>query len=310
MKLRIILSLILALVVMFYSHQLSLRRSSLLVIQSGDVRIEHLTVVNKIGPGDVKIEAKITTPQPYEDYAIKLFYKIDDGVYKSVDFVPLEGDSTSKFIVHISEKGELTSGQLVQKTESTLRFVANIPTQEKGKRAYYYIMVEDEQGNKVTLPDKIETIDPPFMLKFKGEVPLVVIIAHVFGMTAGLFFTFLAFFFAIDTLLGKDVLKRLGFSIFFSAISVFVGGMLVGGMVTHYTFGGYWEGVPIGWDITDNKTLIIFLYWLIMLFLMKGTIFKKDEKLNLLKPKSLATFTLIGVILTILLYLVPHSIRL
>jgi hypothetical protein len=68
--------------------------------------------------------------------------------------------------------------------------------------------------------------------------------------------------------------------------------------------------VPIGWDITDNKTLVILLYWLIMLFLMKGTIFEKDERLNLLKPKSLATFTLLGVILTILLYLVPHSIRL
>ncbi|HEX9916755.1 MAG TPA: hypothetical protein VGB16_03375, partial [candidate division Zixibacteria bacterium] len=134
MKLRIILSLILALVVMFYGRQLSLRRSSLLVIQSGDVRIEHLTVVNKIGPGDVKIEAKITTPQPYADYTKKLFYKIDDGAYKPVDFVPLESDSTSKFF-------------------------AKIPAQEKGKRAYYYMMVEDKQGNKVALPDKIETID-------------------------------------------------------------------------------------------------------------------------------------------------------
>jgi hypothetical protein len=285
MKLRIILSLILALIVMFYGRQLSLRRSSFLVIQKGDVRIEHLTVVDKIGPGDVKIEAKITTPLPYEDYVKKLFYKIDDGAYKSVDFVPLESDSNSKFVAHI-------------------------PTQEKGKRAYYYLMVEDKQGNKVTLPDKIESIDPPFMLKFKGKTPAILIIAHVVGMSAGLFFTFLSFFFAIDILLNKDILGQLSWAMLFNATSVFIGGIVLGAWVTHYTFGGYWEGVPIGWDITDNKTLIIFLYWIIMLFLMKGTTFKKDEKLNLLKPKPLATFTLIGVLLTILLYLVPHSINL
>jgi len=287
MKFKIILSILLSLALMFCSRQISLRNAAFLVIQKGDVRIEHLTVTDKIGPGDVKIEVKIITPQPYEDYTKKLFYKIDDGAYKSVDFTIEAGEDSLK-----------------------PNFIAHIPSQEKGKRVYYYIMVEDKKGNKLTLPDKIETIDPPFMLKFKGKVPVVLIIAHVLGMAAALFFTFLTFFFAIDTLLGKDILKKLGFSISFTAISIFIGGMLVGAWVTHYTFGGYWEGIPIGWDITDNKTLIILLYWLVMLFLMKGTIFKKDEKLNLLKPKSLAAFTLIGVFLTILLYLVPHSIRL
>ncbi|HEX9916860.1 MAG TPA: hypothetical protein VGB16_03905, partial [candidate division Zixibacteria bacterium] len=110
--------------------------------------------------------------------------------------------------------------------------------------------------------------------------------------------------------LNKDALNRLAWATLFNAALTFIGGIIIGAWVTHYTFGGYWEGVPIGWDITDNKTLIILLYWLIMLFLMKGTIFKKDGKLDLLKPKPLAIFTLIGVILTIFLYLVPHSIRL
>ena len=284
MKLRITLSFILALVVMFYSRELSLRKSVFLVVQKEDIRIEHLTVTDKIGPGDVRIEAKITTPQPYQDYAKKLFYKIGDEDYQPVDFVS-EGDLAYQFVAHI-------------------------PAQEKGKRGYYYIIVEDEEGNKVTLPDRIESIDPPFMLKFKGEVPVMVVISHVLGMLAGLFFAFLAFFSALDILFGKDVLGRLGFSVSFSAISVFIGGMLVGGLMTNYTFGGYWEGIPIGWDITDNKTLIILLYWLIMSILMKGTIFKKDEEFNLLRPKSLAIFTLTGVLLTILLYIVPHSIRL
>jgi hypothetical protein len=284
MKLKIVLSLVLALALMLISRELSLRKRVFLVIQKGDVRIEHLTVTDKIGPGEVKIEAKITAPS--ENYSKKLFYKIDDGAYQTVDFM-LETIQNPK-----------------------PNFFTSIPAQEKGKRAYYYIMLEDSLGNKLTLPDKIESVELPFMIKFKGEVPLIVILGHVLGMLTVLFFVFLALFFAIDIFIGKNALKWLAFSISGAFVSVCLGGIVLGGLMTNYTFGGFWEGVPFGWDITDNKTLIILLYWLFMLILAKGTIFKKDEGFNLLKPKSLATFTVIGALLTVLLYLVPHSIRL
>lgn len=287
MKFKIALSVILALVVMVSSREISLRKRVFLVVQKGDVRIEHRTVTDKIGYANVKIEAKITTPPPPEDYAKKLFYKINGAVYGSADFLPETGAAGSR-----------------------PNFVAYIPAQPKGKVAHYYIVVEDKTGNKTTLPDRIQTIDPPFMLKFKGEVPAGVILPHVIGMTAVLFFAFLASLFAIDIFLDRDALTRLASSISFLAASVLIGGILFGAWVTHYAFGGYWEGIPMGWDITDNKTAIIFLYWLIILFLMKGTLFQKDERSNLMKPSSLAAFTIIGTLLTVLLYLVPHSVRL
>ncbi len=35
-----------------------------------------------------------------------------------------------------------------------------------------------------------------------------------------------------------------------------VGGMILGPVVQKYAFGVFWTGVPWGWDLTDNKTLV------------------------------------------------------
>jgi hypothetical protein len=41
---------------------------------------------------------------------------------------------------------------------------------------------------------------------------------------------------------------------------------------------------------------------------MKGSTFRKDKKLNLLPEKALAWFAILGFILTLAIYLIPHSI--
>ena len=38
--------------------------------------------------------------------------------------------------------------------------------------------------------------------------------------------------------------------------SLFLGGMLLGPIVQNFAFGDYWTGIPFGWDLTDNKTLL------------------------------------------------------
>ncbi|MBU1707483.1 hypothetical protein KKB28_06170, partial [bacterium] len=42
-----------------------------------------------------------------------------------------------------------------------------------------------------------------------------------------------------------------------------VGGMILGPVVQNYAFGAFWTGVPFGWDLTDNKTLIAMVGWVI-----------------------------------------------
>jgi hypothetical protein len=47
-----------------------------------------------------------------------------------------------------------------------------------------------------------------------------------------------------------------------------VGGLIFGPIVQHFAFGEAWTGVPLGWDLTDNKTLIAFVVWVIALILL------------------------------------------
>ncbi len=40
-----------------------------------------------------------------------------------------------------------------------------------------------------------------------------------------------------------------------------VGGMILGPIVQKYAFGAFWTGWPFGYDLTDNKTLIMWIVW-------------------------------------------------
>ena len=40
-----------------------------------------------------------------------------------------------------------------------------------------------------------------------------------------------------------------------------VGGFVLGPAVQKQAFGEWWAGVPYGWDLTDNKTLLAVLAW-------------------------------------------------
>jgi hypothetical protein len=284
MKLRIVIALILTLVFASAARRLSERKPELKVIEEGGIKIEHTTVVEKIGEGDVDIQAKISIPEPAGNYRINLVYRIGEGDFISVPMQPQKKSPGS--------------------------FSGVIPSQPKRTKVFYYLSVVDRQNNELTLPDRVNRLNLPFMIKFKGKVMSVVLIAHAIAMFAGIFFVFMVLFYDIDLLRGKDTLKDVGNLSLLATFFIFLGGMPLGWWVTYQTLGILWEGIPIGWDITDSKTLIIFLYWFILLYLMKGTILKKNSKLNSVSDKPLGILVLMGVILTFLLYLIPHSIQL
>jgi len=284
MKLRIVIALILTLVFASAARRLSERKPELKVIENGGIKIEHTTVVEKVGGGEVDILAKISTLEPVHNYQINLVYRIGKNDFISLPMQPQK------------ENPGLFSGV--------------IPSQPKRTKVYYYLSVVNRSKNELTLPDRVNQLNLPFMIKFKGQVTPAVLIAHAIAMFVGIFFIFMVLFYDIDLLRGKDVLKDVGNLSLLATFFIFLGGMPLGWWVTYQTLGVLWEGIPIGWDITDSKTLIIFLYWFILLYLMKGTILKKNSKLNAVGEKPLAILVLMGVILAFLLYLIPHSIQL
>jgi uncharacterized membrane protein YjjP (DUF1212 family) len=76
--------------------------------------------------------------------------------------------------------------------------------------------------------------------------------------------------------------------------ALFVGGMVLGPLVQKFAFSEYWTGIPFGWDLTDNKTLIAFIAWTIAI-----VVNWKDNR------KPILFF--FATIVLFLIYSIPHS---
>ncbi|MDP3445020.1 MAG: hypothetical protein Q8T08_19340, partial [Ignavibacteria bacterium] len=63
----------------------------------------------------------------------------------------------------------------------------------------------------------------------------------------------------------------------------------------YYAFGEFWTGFPFGYDLTDNKTLIAMIGWLIALFMLKRSA----------KPIK---WVLAAALIMFIVYLIPHSV--
>ncbi len=282
---KFILAFILTLFLLAVARKISTREPEYLAVINDSISLSHTTVTAKVGEGKVRIDATLKTPEPLENYSFNLFYKIGKGEdkYKSLKMEPVEG--------------------------TTDQFVTFIPSQSKGKRAYYYLSLADNQGKEIlTLPEKVNLLKDPYLIKFKGKVLPVILILHVLAMFGSVFFIFLVLFSAFEVVWGKDSIRQLSIYALWGTLLSFIGGVPLGILVTNQTFGEIWGGFPIFTDITDSKTSILIFYWVILLTLMKGSAFKKDKNFNLLPEKALAWFALLGFILTLAIYLIPHSI--
>lgn len=78
-----------------------------------------------------------------------------------------------------------------------------------------------------------------------------------------------------------------------------LGGMILGPLAQFFAFGAYWTGFPFGYDLTDNKVLIMWLVWLIacaLVGLRRAVLARRDRIVV-----ALAAVLMLGV------YAIPHS---
>ena len=127
-----------------------------------------------------------------------------------------------------------------------------LPVQPVGGKLQYYITVDG----------KDYLADAPVVIRFRQDVPAGILIPHILLM-------FAAMLFAIYTLMlvitGKTYSKWLKITV----VTLFVGGFIFGPLVQHAAFGPWWTGFPYGTDLTDNKTLLSFLFFLAALVTLK-----------------------------------------
>lgn len=130
--------------------------------------------------------------------------------------------------------------------------------------------------------------EEPTVIRFKGDVPAWVLIPHILIM-------FIAMMMSTRT--GMEALAKGGKTYkyaWITLVTLFVGGMILGPVVQKYAFGEYWTGVPYGYDLTDNKTLIAFAFWAIAVW----RLFRKPEN---------RTWPVVAMVVLLLVYMIPHS---
>lgn len=160
--------------------------------------------------------------------------------------------------------------------------LALIPHQPPAGKVVYQITL-NESGQSYVLTEK------PVIIRFRGQVPVLIVILHVI-------FIFLAMLFAVRT--GLEAVMKWDKTYIFTIVTMilfFIGGFILGPLMQKYAFGAYWTGFPYGHDLTDNKIVIPFIFWIIAFFKLR-------------KNRQDAKWAIIAAIAFLIIYLIPHSL--
>jgi hypothetical protein len=270
------LPLILIICIVFIGFSLLI---GMMIIDTTDVVQENsLLVKYKHDRDHSENQNKLIFLEAYSKFGIKeitLNYKFPYGEFKNIPFTQYK---------------------------NTPYFFAIIPGNKKGERSFFYITAIDNKGHKVILPKQKEKKKINYyQLKFEGKPSFILKLLHVMLMFTSLIILIHALYYSFSYLINKDenAIPKLKNLPFWWIIIFFITGFPIGWLIAWQTFGKAWTGIPFGWDITDNKTLLILIYWLGIFIPFK---FKK------LSPSIMAKLIIVGTIFTLALFIIPHSI--
>jgi hypothetical protein len=158
-----------------------------------------------------------------------------------------------------------------------------IPHQPPAGKVMYQVILIDKDNREYPLTEE------PVIIRFKGDVPSYVLIPHIF-------FIFLAMVFSartgLEAVFGGDNVYR---EALWTVILIFIGGLIFGPIIQKYAFDAYWTGWPFGHDLTDNKTLVAFIVWVIAFW-------------NIRKSNKPRMWAIIGSVVLLISFLIPHSV--
>ncbi len=191
--------------------------------------------------------------------------------------------------------------RLEQGGESNV-LAADLPKQTFAAAKYeYYIELQTPEGMlrvpEVDATAEVAADGPPVenvVIRFKDWVPGYILWPHIILM----FFSVLwGMRTALAALAGHYNFRRYAWITF---TGMTLGGMVLGPIVQKYAFGEFWTGWPNGYDLTDNKMLIMWVSWIVAI----STIGLKP------RPKEgvgRGVVVLAALAMTAV-YLIPHSL--
>jgi hypothetical protein len=205
-------------------------------------------------------------------------------------------ETTSDYELGIKVQNREIAGNLMWKRHKTDDSWVNIPLARKndllvgslpaqppaGKLDYRVILTYQEKEASLTG-------EKPVTIRFKGHVPMALLISHIIVIFAAMLFSTRAGIEALDPRGDprKLALWTLGLLI--------LGGFILGSAVQKLSFGQFWTGVPFGYDLTDNKTLIALIGWVVAVVAGRG-------------GRKARWWVLAASVLLLVVYLIPHSL--
>jgi hypothetical protein len=202
----------------------------------------------------------------------KIFFKRfrSDEDYQSADFhyrvYPVHSFVMNKIFKMTEEKG----------------LYAEVPQQPAAGKIQYYFEITDSKGIQTYFKDS------PVVIRFKGGVPGFILIPHILFMFIAMLFSTLA---GLMSAIRHPLYKKYTLQ---TLILLIIGGMILGPLVQYYAFGDLWTGIPFGWDLTDNKTLIALVFWILAVVMNR-----KQER---------PFYTALAAVVLLLVYSIPHSL--
>jgi len=161
-------------------------------------------------------------------------------------------------------------------------YSAVVPQQPAAGKLQYYVEISDSKDTKTYLKEN------PVVIRFKGGVPAYILIPHILCMFIAMLFSTLA---GLMAAVKFPLYKKYAL---WTLILFVAGGFILGPIVQNYAFGELWTGIPFGWDLTDNKTLIALVFWVLAVIMNR----KKERPF----------YTILAAIILLLVFSIPHSL--
>jgi len=160
--------------------------------------------------------------------------------------------------------------------------IISIPRQPKAGKVEYQVSLTD--GKEI-----IKIPENPVIMRYKGVVPkLSVLLPHVLLMLLAMIFSTRT---GLEALIRRKNTFRLAI---WTLIFLGIGGLILGPIMQKYAFDAYWTGWPFGHDLTDNKTIVSFIFWLIAVIV-------------LIKKRNNKIWPVVAAVVLLAIYSIPHS---
>ena len=248
--------------------------------QTGPTYPKKLTIDVNGKPHDLKLVRSLALDERNE---VKL--KIDDSTVTAKLYYKRLGTADEYSVEDFTYKQYPVKSFVMNKifkiTEEKGLF-AEVEKQAAAGKVQYYFELTDSKGTKTYFKEE------PVVIRFKGSVPAFVLLPHVLIMFIAMLFSTLAGLMAV---VNHGQFKKYAL---YTLVLFTIGGMILGPVVQKYAFGELWTGIPFGWDLTDNKTLIALIFWILAVVMNHN--------------KERRFYVIVAAVVLMLVYSIPHSL--